>query len=236
MGWRAPALLAIVLWLFVVWIILNVAGGATSDKVLESFGARGPGQGSWRFLSSIFLHFDFFHLLFNALALLFLGSAVESIAGTGFFLLCFLFSGVGGGLASGLMNPSVISIGASGAVYGLVAALFYLLWWAPEKTPHLEARQRSIQTFLLIFVAVLGCQPSMLAGHWADTAQHWGGLLSGLIISLVLTRREGKIVMSRPMAASLVIWLSLAAVFCEPGTSKDALPGESVGQFQSTLD
>lgn len=224
LAWRAPALLAIVLWLCVVYVLLNVMGASISEKILESFGARGPGQGSWRYLSSIFLHFDFLHLLFNALALLSIGAAVESIAGTGFFLLCFLFSGVGGGLASGLLNPAAISIGASGAVYGLVGALFYLLWWAPDRTPHLEARQRSMQTFLLIFVAVLGCKPSMLDGHWADTAQHWGGLLSGLIICLVLRRNEEKIVLSRPMAASLVVWMTLAAIFCIPGVPEIQSP------------
>ena len=214
-------MLGVVLGLCAGWVLLEMAGGSTSKSVLETFGARGPGQGSWRLITSIFLHYGWGHLLINVLSLFALGVAVESIAGSAFFLFVFFFSGVGGGLTSVLVNPQSVSVGASGACYGLLSALLFLLWWAPERTEHLEPPQRSLNTFFLIFLAVMGCKPTMMQGHWADTAQHWGGLLAGFLACLTLTRREGFICMRRGFALALTIWLAWAALVAQPPTPQD---------------
>jgi membrane associated rhomboid family serine protease len=207
------------------WIILEMAGGSTSQTVLDQFGARSPGLGSWRLLPSIFLHAGLAHLLVNLMSLVVLGGAVESMAGTEFFLFAFLFAGVGGGFTSLTLNPGASSVGCSGAVCGLLAVLFFLTWWAPELTPHLEAPRRSGLTFSLIFVALLQCKPYQLDGHWADTAQHWGGLLFGFLSCLSLQRREGRIRVNRLMAVSLSAWLVLCALCYDPGPNASPKTG-----------
>ena len=219
---RAPALLGVVLGMLLVWCLLEWAGGSTSRIVLAQFGARGPGLGSWRLISSIFLHAGFMHLTINLISLLVIGGAVESMVGSEFFLFAFLFSGVGAGFTSLAVNPTATSIGCSGAVCGMLAVLFCLLWWAPELTPHLEAPRRSWLTFGLIFVAVLRCRPYALDGHWADTAQHWGGLIAGLLVCLALQRREGKICVNRLMATCLSLWLAMCALFYDTGSTQMA--------------
>ena len=213
---KAPATLAVVVSLCVGWALIEASGDSTSTLVKEAFGGRGPGVGAWRFLTSIFLHQGFLHLLVNVMALLVFGAAAESIAGSAFFLYVFFFSGIAGALASGICNPLSLTLGASGASLGLLSAFLVLLWWAPERTPQREAPERSMMTFFLIFWAVLRCKP-LVAGHWAETAPHWGGLLAGFLACLVLNRHDGRIVLRRGFAVALAVWLSWAALVDRSG-------------------
>jgi rhomboid protease GluP len=80
-------------------------------------------DGEWyRLLSSNFLHADFWHLLFNMYALFNLSPIVTSIFRPWGFLLIYLLSGISGSLFSFWFNSNP-SIGASGAIFGLVGAL-----------------------------------------------------------------------------------------------------------------
>jgi membrane associated rhomboid family serine protease len=86
----------------------------------------------WELVTYLFLHGGFFHVLFNMLALWFFGKDLEDIWGTRRFLQFYFFCGVGAGLFVVLANylfgnPQVPTIGASGAIYGilLVAAVLW---------------------------------------------------------------------------------------------------------------
>lgn len=78
----------------------------------------------WQPVSYMFLHGGLMHLLFNMLALWMFGGALESSWGMSFFLRYYFITGVGAGVCNALLTPhsQAVIIGASGAIYGLLAA------------------------------------------------------------------------------------------------------------------
>lgn len=85
-------------------------------------------NGEWyRLLTAMFLHASIIHLAFNMLALYWLGSVVEQALGTGRFLLVYFVAGLAGSAgALVLTGPLVPTVGASGAIYGILGALLIL--------------------------------------------------------------------------------------------------------------
>lgn len=85
----------------------------------------------WTLITYMFLHADMMHLLFNMVGLFFFGPRLETrLGGKGFLWLYFL-AGIGGALLTFIFNRNVLMIGASGAVYGIVAGFAYL--WPKER-------------------------------------------------------------------------------------------------------
>ena len=78
----------------------------------------------WRLISSIFLHGDFLHLGYNMIALFFFGLALESIVGARIFLFLFFLAGIDASFASLFFYER--SLGASGAVFGIIGTLAVL--------------------------------------------------------------------------------------------------------------
>lgn len=80
----------------------------------------------WQFFTYMFLHGNFLHLLFNMLVLWLFGSEIEKYWGSSTFLKYFFLTGIGGGLCFYLFNlgagPELVTVGASGALYGLMVA------------------------------------------------------------------------------------------------------------------
>ena len=87
------------------------------------------GRGVVSLVTYMFLHAGFQHLVTNMFVLFTVGRAIEKEVGTGRFSLIYLGSGVLGGLAHAAMNPqsSVPVVGASGAIFGLIAMLLLLM-------------------------------------------------------------------------------------------------------------
>lgn len=85
-------------------------------------------QAPWMFITSIFLHASFSHLLFNMFSLFFFGIYLEKMVGREIFFIIFMLSGVAGSLGYMLtaVNPYGPGLGASGAVYGVMGALAVL--------------------------------------------------------------------------------------------------------------
>ena len=96
----------------------------------------------WQMFTYMFVHLAFFHLLFNMLALWWFGSDLEAYWGSRHFLQYYLFTGIGAGLVSVLLN--IPTIGASGAVFGLLFSygisfpnrLLYLYFVFPVKAKY----------------------------------------------------------------------------------------------------
>ncbi len=76
----------------------------------------------WRLLTSAFLHYGPFHLLLNMLALWWFGSLLERRIGSGRYLLLYLVSGLAGSAGALLLDPTVATVGASGAIFGILGA------------------------------------------------------------------------------------------------------------------
>ena len=163
-----------------IFILMTLAGGSTSTKVLILFGAKVNelilmGE-IWRFLTSMFIHIGFLHLAFNLYALWALGTFTEELLGRARFLLIYLISGVGGGIMSFLFSPG-ISAGASGAIFGLLGALLIYT------IKHPELWKSGLGLNLIIVIAInfgLGfLQPQI------DIYAHLGGFFSGISIGLL---------------------------------------------------
>jgi rhomboid protease GluP len=145
----------------------------------------------WRLLSHAFLHGGLGHLLVNLLALLSLGGFLEGILGWRRYLLVYGLSALGGGVASALVADTRLSVGASGAIWGLLAAGVGLLYRRPPLLPHLiAARLRPRLVVVLVVNAAFSILPwLMLAANAAfsflpriDLFAHAGGGLVGFAL------------------------------------------------------
>jgi len=174
-----------------VFIAMVLASGPSLDftgQIMVHFGANyGPDTLSgqwWRLVTYMFLHGGLLHIAFNMWCLWDLGALAESLYGRWTFGAIYLITGIGGGLASVAWNPSVLSVGASGAIFGLAGALiasFYLGEFSLPKVA-IGGTLRSLVVFAgfnLFFGGVVG---------GIDNACHIGGLVSGLILGALIAR------------------------------------------------
>lgn len=127
----------------------------------------------WRLLSAPFLHGGWIHLLFNSYSLLVLGSLTEAVMGRARFLATYLVSAAAGSAASLAFNPDP-SVGASGAIFGLLGAALYLSWRGHSSLiPRAQFSSLGLWAgYNLVFGFI---QPNI------DNAAHVGGLLAGTL-------------------------------------------------------
>lgn len=149
-----------------------------SDKALIILGAKwneGISNGEyWRFLTATLLHGNLFHLFVNVAALYIFGKEVESIFGGFRYFLIYLISSWGAGLMSFVFSQG-ISIGASGAIFGIIGALVIFLYRQQEKVTGAKLRFKSMYTLVIINLLFGFMLPRI------DNAGHIGGLIAGLI-------------------------------------------------------
>lgn len=137
----------------------------------------------WVLITSIFLHGSASHLIFNMFALVLFGLMLERFIGSNRFLIVFFASGIIAGAASSLMYPA--SLGASGAVYGILGTLAavrprMIVWTYGVPMPMVAAAG----FYLLLDMAGLFF-PSNVAN-----AAHIAGLIAGAVIGLALRKPE----------------------------------------------
>lgn len=154
-------------------------------KVIDlcGFGGIGPGEEpnqGYRLFLAMFLHGGVIHLLFNSFAQWRIGIPLERIYGWWRILLICWFAGIGGNAFGGILSPPIlVSVGASGAVFGLVGALLVelILRWK-------EIHRPGLQLFSLLVTILINLALGLLPG--IDNFAHIGGLLFGLVTSLAL--------------------------------------------------
>ena len=136
----------------------------------------------YRLVTAMFLHADISHLANNMILLYFGGEIVEKTVGRIRYLILFFLSGICGNLFSAVYELSTgsfyESIGASGAVFGLVGGLFYLVLAKKGR-----AAGMSVQRMVLMIALSLysGFQSVMV-----NNAAHLGGLLGGFLLAFLL--------------------------------------------------
>lgn len=138
-----------------------------------------------RFWTSMFLHSGLLHLASNGVYLYYFGLRAEKLLGTGRFLVLYLASGFCGGLLSVLLGDGMgVSIGASGAIYGLLGAMLLL---TKKKGPRYTGMSYSTMLLLAASAICMGfLEPRV------DNLGHIGGLLGGMgIFSLLLWKKRG---------------------------------------------
>ena len=175
---------------FLAWC-LSIGGAMLSNppgQALVDWGANfGPltvsGQW-WRLLTCVFLHGSLLHIAFNMWCLWDLGRLAESVYGHWTFAVVYLITGIGSSLASIAWNPGVLSVGASGAIFGIAGALIASFYLGEFSLPRaaLSGMLRSILVFVgynLFFGAVIAR---------TDNAAHIGGLVMGLILGALIAK------------------------------------------------
>ncbi|HSY60504.1 MAG TPA: rhomboid family intramembrane serine protease [Cytophaga sp.] len=134
----------------------------------------------WRLLSNTFLHGGFIHVLANMYGLLFVGIFLEPVLGKMKYIGVYLVTGIIASAASIWWNGTVVSIGASGAIFGLYGAFLALL--VTGIFPKEMGKAFMISTLIFVgYNLVIG-----ILGNGTDNAAHIGGLVSGFLIGLVL--------------------------------------------------
>jgi rhomboid protease GluP len=177
---RKPVTCALIALCVLCWGLANL-WGRDSDSILWYLGAnngRAVRSGEiYRLLSCLFLHLGWVHLLLNMIALRAL-SALESMLGSRRFLLLYFLSGLGASLSTALLRPDVLSVGASGAIWGLMGAAFGMR----IPTRHV-LRARGVPLSAGWHVLVLNLGISFVPG--VDLSAHLGGGIVGFVLGAV---------------------------------------------------
>jgi rhomboid protease GluP len=147
-------------------------------------GPRTLGGEYWRLLTCVFVHGSFLHIAFNMWCLWDLGSLAESLYGHWTFAVVYLLAGITGSLGSVIWNPNVLSVGASGAIFGIAGALIASFYLGEFSLPRaaVMGTLRSVVTFVgynLVFGAMMSR---------VDNAAHVGGLVGGLILGALIAK------------------------------------------------
>ncbi|CAH8382700.1 unnamed protein product [Eruca vesicaria subsp. sativa] len=156
-------------------LTLRTMGGLEVKKVVK-------GDEGWRLISCIWLHGGVVHLLVNMLTLLFIGMRMEREFGFIRIGLLYLISGFGGSILSALFLRSNISVGASGAVFGLLGGMLseiFINWTIYSN------KVVTIITLVIIVAVNLGL--GVLPG--VDNFAHIGGFATGFLLGFVLLIR-----------------------------------------------
>jgi membrane associated rhomboid family serine protease len=151
---------------------LMALGGASHDLIIKGDEWR-------RIFTAPFLHGGFMHLLMNAIALFYAGRILEKQIGAAWLLAVYFTGGVAGSLFSIYLNsPNTLTVGASGAVMGLFAALMVASFHADNKTKRHGLQMLSLRVLI----------PSMLpqGGTHIDYAAHFGGAVGGGLCALIM--------------------------------------------------
>lgn len=166
------------LWLCVLCIVLFVvqvfSPAFTEFFLLNSSSFSEP----WRFVTSIFLHGDIAHLLYNLFALALFGSMLERLIGSNRFLLVFFVTGIAANLVSVFFYDA--SLGASGAIFGVIGALIVIRPSLPVFVFGLP-----MPIFIAGIVWVIGDVIGIFVPSGVANIAHLSGLAFGLLFGAV---------------------------------------------------
>jgi membrane associated rhomboid family serine protease len=126
----------------------------------------------WRLITAAFLHYGPIHLGMNMLALWWLGQPVEAALGRARFTLIYFVAGLAGSAGALLLSPNEVTVGASGAIFGILGALFILEYHATGRL------MGQAMTLIVINIAFSFAVPNISIGG------HLGGLAAGVLSTL----------------------------------------------------
>lgn len=185
--------------------LAELAAGGTINGVnnwIFDHGALfGPlvAQGDWwRLLTAAFLHYGLLHLGLNMYSLYFAGSILEQVIGRSRFLLLYFGSGIAGSAGALLLSPLAVTVGASGAIFGILGALFVL---ERRGLLHSGGQIAGLIVLNLVFSFVLS---------GISIGGHIGGLIGGVVLMFLLMEFRRSMVLSIAstvgvIAASVVV-------------------------------
>lgn len=188
-----------------IYLITVAQGAGLNDpggKLFFDWALYGPlvQHGDWwRLITSAFLHGGMLHIIFNMLALWWLGAPVEMVLGRARFLGLYVVSGLAGAAGALLANPTSVTVGASGAIFGLLGAGLILEYQA---TGSLAG---NYLTLIVINLAISFAVPGISIGG------HLGGLVGGIVTTFAFTR-GGRLSSRRIQPFDLAAVLTVGAI------------------------
>lgn len=199
-------LIAINVVVFLVEIAKGSGGLFTEQlsRFVEDFGLYKPfvAEGEWyRLVTNGFLHANFWHIGFNMLLLFFLGRLLEPALGTPRFLALYFASLLAGSLGALILEPNSLSIGASGAIFGLAGATFII-----ARGRGMDALAGQIG-FLIVFNLIFS-----FASPRISVGAHLGGLIGGVICALAIVAGEKGMLGRNHRAVEIAAMVAVAVV------------------------
>lgn len=185
---------ALIMINLVVYAFTSVVGGNflyTNDRIIVDLGQYNRFVMSgrwWQLFTAMFVHVDLFHLLGNMLFLLIFGVRGEELFSEEEFFFIYFAGGLSGNLLTLLMDPSTVSAGASGAIFGMFGACVIYL----GQTLGQSIVGALVYSFYLLILTT---------GAGVNVLAHFGGLVAGLAIGYTLAK-------SRRLTKSSLDWIS----------------------------
>jgi rhomboid protease GluP len=135
----------------------------------------------WRLLTCIFIHAGIVHIGFNMYVLWDIGRLIERMCGIGRYVLFYLLCGLGGSITSALVHPRVVSVGASGAIFGLYGILLGFVLRHRRVLPENVYKRVGTNAGVFVVYNII----FSVAASGVDLSAHLGGLGTGLLIGLI---------------------------------------------------
>lgn len=177
--------------LIFLWMDL-FAGGTMDSDVMLAYGGLDPNRvlmqnETWRLFTAMFLHFDIEHLIGNMVLLGAAGPILERALGPVYFLGLYIISGLdSSGLSFWHMvsngEYNALAAGASGAIFGVVGALIWIV--IRHRGQYQDLTMRG-----MIFVLALSAYTGLTGGN-VDNWGHLGGLVTGFILGMITYRPD----------------------------------------------
>ena len=171
----------------IIFLVVDFTGGTSNTQHMVECGAAYTpliiNEGEWyRLVTSIFLHFGIQHLANNMIVLAVLGERLETVINRVSYLLIYFIAGIGGNLISMALERRTgvyaVSAGASGAVFGMMGAILYILIRNHGRMLDLSMNRMLLMLALSVYLS--------FADAGVDNAAHLGGLACGFLAAVLL--------------------------------------------------
>lgn len=179
--------IVIILVNVIVFLYMDFFHPFSADGLIEAGGIGWRqvfGEGQWyRMITSMFLHAGGDHLFNNMLVLAYIGSCLEFAIGSFRYGILYIGSGLLAGITSMVynmvQNDGILSVGASGAIFGTVGAMLFLVIFHKGRKAQYSVRQIAWMAFLSLYGG--------FASQGVDNAAHFGGFFAGFLLAGLLT-------------------------------------------------
>jgi membrane associated rhomboid family serine protease len=178
-GIVTKTLIAINVVVYLITVAQGAGINAPGGSLFEKWALFGPSVANgdwWRLITSAFLHASLLHIGFNMLALWWFGRPVEAFLGPWRYLLLYFVSGLAGSAGALVANPTAVTVGASGAIFGVLGAALVL------ERFHFDVLGGSALAIVVINIVLSFTISGISIGG------HIGGLIGGAVSMLVLSR------------------------------------------------